>query len=485
MLRRKTPAFPTVARAAFAAGLLALACAARAAAPPQPAQADLQAKAAGLVDAFEKQYKAAVGASVVDLRTGKTLVAVHDSDLLMPASNQKLLTSAAALARLGGDFQFTTAAYLSGRDLLVLGEGDPTLGDPLLAADANKTIYAEMDAWAAAIKAKLPAIEGDLLVCSAREAASFRHPDWPRAQYDRWYVAPVAELNFNDNCFDVSFQLQGGAIVPVIEPQSRFIQVVNRLTRGKHLWSLRMTGDDSVLTLTGSVAQATSDPLSVAVNNPPMLMGRVLADRLARAGVSLAGQVKLAKPPADAPDASLAVCKTRTPLATVLKRANKRSLNMMAECVFLRAGDNTWEGSAKIVSEAMVKSYGLSGETFTISDGSGLSRKNAVTPCAVTKLLAAVLKRPDAAALVDSLPICGTDGTMEKRLTEPACRKRVLGKTGYIAGVSALSGYVLDASGKPAMAFSFLCNKVTGGDGWQAKALQDDLCRLLVDSLKD
>lgn len=434
-----------------------------------------------LVETFEKANKASVGVSVVDLRSGKAVASVHDAALLMPASNQKLLTSAAALAKLGGNFQFTTTVSLLGKDLVVTGDGDPVLGDAILAAEANATIYAELDRWAAAIKNKVgDKFDGDLLVCSERPA--YRCSEWPRNQYDRWYVAPIAELNFNNNCIDVFFVAgKGGAILPAASPESRFIQFVNKTTKGKHLWSLRFNADDSVVTVSGTVSQATKDPQSISVNDPPLLFGRVLADRLVRAGVAFSGKVKKAKPSSLDLASAQAICQTQTPLATVIKRANKRSLNMVAEAMFLRLGDGTWDGSARVMTDTLASTYGLAPETLSICDGSGLARKNGVAPAAITKILAGVLARKDAIVFVDSLPICGVDGTMEHRLEQAPYCKRVLAKTGYIAGVSSLSGYVLDHSGRPVYAFSTLVNKVNGPA--EAKHLEDQICALLVDSL--
>jgi len=460
--------------------LLAICLASPAAAQESPA-ADLQKQVTELAEAFEKSNKALVGVSVVNLRSQKSVAAFHDGQLMVPASNQKLLTSAAALAKLGTDFKFTTTVYLAGKDLLVVGDGDPTLGDPVLAQEANRTIYGDLDAWSAAVKAKVGArIEGDLLVCSSRDA--FRSPDWPKAQYDRWYAAPVAELNFNNNCLDVGFVAKGGATVPVIVPETRFIQVVNKLQKGpKHLWALRCNADDSTVTLTGTVSQAASEPLSIAVNNPPLLLGRVLADRLARAGIHLGGSVRLVNASAVDLAKAQAICQTSTPLANVLRRANKRSLNMTAECLFLRVGDGAWPGSARIVTETLAKAYQLRPEQFTISDGGGLSRKNAVTPGAITQILSGVLKRKDANTFLDSLPVSGVDGTMEHRLSRLPYQGRVLGKTGYVAGVSTLSGYILDGAGRPAYAFSVLVNKIAGPA--EAKKLEEDICILLVDTL--
>ena len=158
---------------------------------------------------------------------------------------------------------------------------------------------------------------------------------------------------------------------------------------------------------------------------------------------------------------------------------------MSAECMFLRAGDGTWSGSAKIMIDTLAKAYGLSPDSLQVRDGGGLSRGNRVTADAVTKILAALARGEQAHLFLDSLPISGTDGRLRRRMAKDPYRGRVLGKTGYIAGVSCLSGYVLDRARKPALAYSILVNDVPSGKGYLAKRLQDDLCRMMVDLIAE
>jgi len=234
--------------------------------------------------------------------------------------------------------------------------------------------------------------------------------------------------------------------------------------------------------LRGTVKASTRDPLSVAADHPPLLLGRVFAARLRRAGVALAGGVRVIEDLPGGPAGRTALARTRTPLPTALARANKRSLNMAAECLFLRAGDGAWSGSARIMSQTLAEHFGLKAAGLVVRDGGGLSRKNRVTAGGLTKVLVALAKRKDAAVFLASLPVAGVDGTLRRRMTKGPCRGRIRAKTGYIAGVSCLSGYALDPAGKPAMAFAILVNNLRGGSH-PAKKLQDDLCRLLVDSL--
>jgi D-alanyl-D-alanine carboxypeptidase/D-alanyl-D-alanine-endopeptidase (penicillin-binding protein 4) len=444
-----------------------------------------------LARAYEAAHRATVGLSVVDLRSGAKLVSLRDDERMVPASNQKVLTSAFALARLGGKFQFVTRAYLAGGSLWVVGSGDPTLGDPRLAKEAGKSIYAELDRWAAAVRKRVgPALQGDLIAVPSFDGRSarlesFRHADWPRSQYHRWYLAPVAGLSFHNNCFDVTYTLRSNQVTPHVHPQSRWIRIVNKVRRArKHLWSLTSNADDSVVTLRGTIRQTTRDPISVPVNDPPLLFARVLADRLERAGVAVGGAVRVA---AAAPQSVVAdeleVCRTVTPLSVAMLRANKRSLNTAAECLFLRAGDGTWAGSAKQMTQTLVKSYDLSPADLVVRDGCGLSHGNRVTPRALTAMLRQVAGRPDGGVFVQSLARSGVDGTLARRMTGKATRGRVLGKSGYVAGVSCLSGYVLDARGKPALAYAILVNRTP--TAWRAKYLQDRICSILVTTVEE
>jgi len=444
----------------------------------------LQEKVAARVAAYEKAHKGLVGAAAVDLRGGKAVVGIRRHELFAPASNQKLLTSAFALVRLGAEFAFRPGVYLvEGKHLVIAGDYDPTLGDPRLAAASGQTIYAALDRWAAAVKAATRGkLGGDILVLTQPGRKSFRHPDWPASQRARWYAAPVGMGNFNNNCFDVTFRIVAGRPEAVISPRSRYISIVNRLKTGrKHLWSLRAAGDDSAVTLSGTISQATTDPLSVAANHPPLLLARTLADRLVRAGVKFTGQIRAIERGQVDLAKAVRLAGSRTPLALAMKRANKRSLNMTAECIFLRAGDGTWGGSAALMLTALTETFGIPDAQLVVRDGSGLSRRNRVSPAAITMLLAGVLKRDGAGVLAASLPISGVDGSLAARLARPPYRGRVLGKTGSIAAVRCLSGYVLDKAGRPALAFSVLCSRVRVSA--PAKKLQDDVCRLLVDSL--
>ena len=280
----------------------------------------------------------------------------------------------------------------------------------------------------------------------------------------------------------MTFDVIAGKAVATVIPQSRFIKVINRVKVGKkHLWSLATTPGDSEITLTGWIKGPAPSPYSVAVSNPSAVYGRVLAGRIIDAGVGITGQIR--RDDAAIPASLKPVCTIKTPLAVAMKRANKRSLNMAAECLLLRAGDGSWPGSARIMADTLAKTFGLQADQLAVADGGGLSRGNRVTAAAMTKLLAQLATYPDARILLNSLSVAGVDGTLRKRLRGEKYKSRVIAKTGRIQGVSCLSGYVLDDQGRVAVAFSILINRLPGRAKQSAKVLQDNICRALVDSL--
>ncbi len=450
--------------------------------PPLARQVD------SLIQLHADRFADDLGVCVIDLNSGRTLASHRPDVKRIPASNQKLLTSAVALERLGADFRFVTAMYAApGKDgktdLILAGTGDPLLGDPRIAAANRRSIYAELDAWCAKAKKSLNgSAVGDLKLVIRRRPEKYRHPDWPANQATRWYCAPVASLNFHDNCLDVTWPKdEDGQIAPAVAPVSRFLTLVDRTKRtGKRsAWWASLTGADGVVTFRGRVLKPTSHPIPVAVNRPPLLLGRVLADRLARAKLPVTGSLDRISL-ADVPRERLTlIARSATPLKAVLRRANKRSLNMAAEAMLLRAGDWTWTGSAKLATRTLRRTFGLDANALAVSDGSGMSRKNRITPRAMTTLLRAVLKHKGGKALLASLPRGGEkDASLRRRLATKPYAGRVAAKTGTLTGVWGLSGYVLDRKHRPAVAFSVLVN---GGSSGPAKQLADAVAALAVD----
>jgi D-alanyl-D-alanine carboxypeptidase/D-alanyl-D-alanine-endopeptidase (penicillin-binding protein 4) len=173
---------------------------------------------------------------------------------------------------------------------------------------------------------------------------------------------------------------------------------------------------------------------------------------------------------------------TTSSLRQSITVANKRSQGFYAEQILKTLGatfknEGSFSGGLDVIKDFLTK-LGIPEDQYQLDDGSGLSKKNKLTPETITKLLNYMYNHKNSGIFLKSLPISGTDGTLKKRLKEEPYKSRVRAKTGYVYGARTLSGYVKTLN-EEIIAFSILVNKIKGGT-WEAKRLQDVICRYLV-----
>ncbi len=430
-----------------------------------------------------------MGAKVVELPGGRVLYD-RDADVpLIPASNMKLVVISGAIDQLKADYQFRTVLAIRGEDLVVVGCGDPTLGDQKLAAEKGEAITAVFHGWAAKLIASgVRQIPGDLVIDDLVFDQSFVHPNWPADQYQAWYEAPVGGLNFNANCTDVAVQPgpRGKPAAASLVPGNRYLKISNRTTSGaKHgAWVHRPRQSDT-LTVKGTVAR--QDRLGpVTVRDPGLYFGSVLKTVLAAKGIAVRGEVrreKLALDDKGIPRGAHVVAIHASPLTGALRRAGRDSLGMMAEALMKllgakAGGVGSWESGRAAVRSFFVK-VGVQANQFVIDDGSGLSRQNRLSAAAATQVLAYMFSAPNGsfATLRESLARPGREGTLKRRLRGEATRDRVFAKTGYINGVRTLAGYVQGGSGRW-LAFAFFYNGA--GQTRPLARIQDEASEALV-----
>ncbi len=456
---------------------------------------DLMAEFSQLMSSV-KLGRTEVGLSVVRLKDDQTLVSYHADTPMMPASNMKLVTTATALGTLGPDFRFQTElAVLDARPdaavLLVKGDGDPALGDQRLLQANHLDVEQVLGVLVKAVQGAGIKHVAKLILDDRVFDRQWIHPLWPRNQLGDWYCAPVSGLNFNDNCLNVYAAPAGGGQPPVIQmvPDCPFLHVVNQaMSGGEGNFIARLGGKDGWdLLLNGGVRHRSVAPIYLPVPNPPVFFGRILADRLQRAGI---GVDALAVPgPDDRLPEGKPIYYLRTSLLAVLHRCDKDSQNLFAECLLKRCGraltgnPGSWENGAAAVRSFMAQRIGSRAAGLVIVDGSGLSRENRVSPVQLTALLTSMAHDPKLAQpYMESLSVAGEDGTLERRL-KSGLHGEVFGKTGYINGVSTFSGYLLmpgQTEHRPVVAFSFMFNHVPGNVSiHDVKKLQDDFVRVM------
>lgn len=430
-----------------------------------------------------KLGEAKTGVVIMDASSGRVLASNRPDDSFIPASNMKLLTSGAALAVLGDSFVFETvvrfepshreaaagpgmAAVTGGRVVLV-GAGDPALADPVLLLKEKASVETVLDQWTSAMKtAGVP--EGVELVIDDRVFdRQYVHPSWPAEQLNRWYCAEVAGLNFHTNLLSIYAQPQEPGRPPAIktEPLSPWLEVRNRgrsVRTGNHTaWASR--DEQNNLTLHGDVRFA-NEAVEVALTDIPSYMGRLLADRMAEAGMRPA-RVRLAGADEDLSKGRV-LHSMKTDLDTVLRRCNVDSYNLYAEAILKRMGHEvthspgSWANGAAVLRMVLQEKLGLdAGQAFTVADGSGMSRNNRVTPRMLARWLEEMVRDEKLAKpFLDSLPEAGAEGTLRKRFRGGPLKNDVRAKTGYLSGVSAISGYVTDPSSERRIIFAIITN---------------------------
>jgi len=418
------------------------------------------------------------GQWAVDIRSvesGESIFTLNAGKLMMPASNMKILTLATAAEALGWDATLTTTLEASGPveggvlrgDLYVRGGGDPTINTR---DGAGEALLSE---WANALKAAgISSIEGRIVGDDQAFDDEGLGGGWAWDYLQYGYAAPVGALQFNENVAELVVT-PGAAGEPagIRLAAGSGLVVLNRATTGaggsQDSIDFRRYLDKPILEVTGTIP-AGGKPVvrSVAVVNPTIYFAQSLKDGLAARGIPVSGDAVDFDDVAAAIDAGLErrVLATRTspPLRAIATVMMKVSQNLYAETLLKAAGRVTGGlgtiAAGREAANATLKAWGVGGEAYVMADGSGLSRYNYVSAAALTTILEHMYK--DAKhrdALIGTLPIAGTDGTLATRMRRTRAEGNALAKTGSISNVRSLSGFVRTRDGE-LLVFSILGN---------------------------
>ncbi len=385
----------------------------------------------------------------------------------VPASNMKLVTTAAALLTLGPDFVFRTELRVDGKSLIIRGDGDPAFGDPRLLKKLEMDPDDLLDRWVGVVKKEGIERVERLLVDDRVFDRQFVHPSWPKDQLHRWYCAPVGGINFNDNCLDVYAEPRSSGRPPRVwtSPSDPAVELTNRAVSGDDnaFWATRKEGTNRI-ELRGEVDRRLESPVHVTIHDPPMFFAETFRKRLAKQGVDVGDVRRVAADAPRSPGRLLAV--VRSPLPTVVTRCNRHSQNLFAEALLKRMGHEmtgeagSWSNGATAVKKAVGELLGAVPGTLEVADGSGLSRNNRVSPLTVTRLLTAMRSRSKTHTLFRRSLATPGEGTLQRRLTRAGLRATLRAKTGSLNGVRCLSGYLFTE--RKSVAFSVMVNELRG-----------------------
>jgi len=392
-----------------------------------------------------------------------TLYAREADRFFIPASNAKLLVTAAALRRLGPQFQIETTVYqeMATPDavrLRVVGRGDPSVTD------------AELATLAAQLKAQGIQIIDQLWLDDQFWRGESVPATWEWEDVQAGYGAPATPLMVNQNALGLTLVPQAvGQPLKVLwdSPQDALAwQVENRsqtVAATEPEWvSVGRDFDRPVVRVAGQLqVGAPSEPVAVAVTRPTENFLRRFRQSLTNQGIEVR-QAAIAPQPRT--DSERAIARIQSPpLVALLQEANRFSDNLYAEALLRTLGavtdaeaeTSTLEAGLEVL-ESTLSELGVDPESYALVDGSGLSRQNLVSPAALVDVLTALARSPEADLYRETLAIAGQEGTLRQRLS-PDLQGQVQAKTGTLTGISALSGYLLRAD--ETLVFSILVNQ--------------------------
>jgi D-alanyl-D-alanine carboxypeptidase/D-alanyl-D-alanine-endopeptidase (penicillin-binding protein 4) len=438
--------------------------------------------------------KAKVGIEIVHLApqpaTARVIYKHNVETPLMPASNMKVLTTSAALDELGADFKFKTLLIQHGQDVVLIGDGDPTFGDAEFLKKLGWNTTTVFERWAQELKKANVTAVRNVLVDDSVFDETFFHPHWDPAQSHNRFSAEIAGMTMNVGCVDffVNPTGVGRTVSYTLNPPTRYVTVQNTCVGGReNAIVLDRQRESNSIILKGTAPTRNEVPASITIHDPAMFAATVLAETLAANGIKVEGKVARdrsyrAKALGKNPEYPL-LAVHETPLIQVISRANKDSMNPYAESLCKRVGyaasgqSGSWENGPAAVG-AFVRKAGAAAEQFHLDDGCGLSRENRVSAEAMMHVLRYNYYGKNRSAFIDSLAVAGQDGTLDERFKGSDLRGRVFAKTGYIVGVSALSGY-LKTRDDQWYAFSILMNGLPRGMNLGAKQLQERIVKAI------
>lgn len=439
------------------------------------------------------------GVLVVSLDHGDTLYAVNPGTSLAPASNAKLLTTAAALRDLGPDYRFRTFVMTEGDvengvvhgDLVLYGTGDPGISSRFYQS-RDEVFHRLVDQLE---EAGIREVRGDLVADASFFPGPLRPEGWDPRDLNDHFTAPVSALSFNENV--VSLRIApadhvGAAPRVHTIPDHAALDVVNlaETVSGRTRPRLAVVRDDPLdpIRIEGSIGTGSSDVWrQLTVSDPAEFTASVFRAALEERGIFVRGSTRavylphqssvgrLSAPFAGRSGPRILARHSSEPLQSYLEVVNKQSHNLFAELVFRAVGRAaTGVGSTEASAEAVRRSLadlGVDTAGVILLDGSGLSAGNRVTPGTLVGLLERMAADPSWESYWATLPEAGRPRELG-RMYRTAAARNLRAKTGTIEKVSALSGIVRAADGER-LAFSIMLNRTPSMA--RAKAVENQI----------
>ena len=420
---------------------------------------------------------------VVSEKDQRVVFDYHGEKSLIPNSILKIITTAAALKILGQDFQFKTQLLGTGPikknalegDLIILGDGDPTLGS--VHSGYNLSAEEQLQSWSLALKNRgITQVKGSIIGDASCFEKALSAPTWLWEDLGNYYGAGTCGLNFHENFYTIFFKL--GAVIgdatsiDKMDPMVPGLKVVNEV-----ISAAKGTGDRAYVFggefattqyIRGTIPlDKPSFNIKGCIPNPAGFCAQQLKSTLEKEGIVVSGKAMSSFDRVAFIEHAV-LAETHSPkLSEIVFLINKLSLNLHSESLIKKMGEirknkGTHLAGLEVVHEYLRK-LGVSLEGFNIVDGSGLSNKNLVTPKGMTDFLSKISKESYFPVFFESLPcnIAGDIGRLRSAFSKESLKGRIFAKTGYSSQGESFAGFFINNQGEK-FSFCIICNHFLG-----------------------
>ena len=434
---------------------------------------------------WAKKNGGELSAEFDDIASGVVLGDVAADAAENPASNQKILTTAAVLHHFGASYRFKTSicgvrAGDTVAKLVLRGSGDPSLSSEHLRALAKSVARAGLRHV------------GDVLVDQSFFDGRFVPPAFEQ-QPQEWaaFRAPVSAVSLDRNVvtLNVAPTELGQAARVWFDPEG-FVDVTGsvRTENMERTQNVKLTLKESGTRLAALVAGAIQlgSPAfhwSRRAEDPTLLAGYGLKAALAAEGIQVSGKIGVG---GESEQVELAAHESQ-PLSDILPELGKDSDNFYAETLLkdlgakLKGAPGTTANGASVVLDYLREIEAIDAGTRIIN-GSGLFDANRVSARTLVKtLLHAYRDSAMSQTFVAQLAVGGVDGTLKHRFSAFKKQRSIHAKTGTLDRVIALSGYAFRPDGSSPVAFSLIVSGITSHA--EARKRIDDVVARVANTL--
>lgn len=399
-----------------------------------------------IITSAEAQSGGRIGLELRRISDGKMLYQHRSAETFTPASVVKVLTTGAALSTLGANYRFSTPVYMVGKrqasmlegGLLIKGSGDPSLASLLIPRD---TLRFEMGLLQSLQSKGVRHISGAIYIDASLPQGLGVHPSWEAEDIVETYGAGLYGLNYRDNSLSLgvapALGRKGKPRLSDYDARSGINWRNNLNGGGRGRIRIELSPKESQVTLAGTTSRGAS--LRLANPDPASYALGVLSSTLVNNGVQI-GKVGRRSYAGFETEGELIYTHYSKPLDTLALITNHRSQNLYAEALGSRIAPEL--GAGRAVERFWYERLGSKVSGLKLSDASGLSRENKLSPKVMTLALTYLFggREPGDGVLVATLPQVGLDGTVRSFMHSEELTAYL--KSGSMKGVVCYAGYI-------------------------------------------